>query len=48
MTSYGTRETVTLGDGVTATASPNADGSDAVTYEAQKKDTYKYFHAAKQ
>ena len=48
VTSYGTRETVTLGDGVTATASPNADGSDAVTYEAQKKDTYKYFHAAKQ
>ena len=42
------KETVTLGDGVTATASPNADGSDAVTYEAQKKDTYKYFHAAKQ
>ncbi len=48
VTSYGTRETVTLGDGVTATASPNADGSGAVTYEAQKKDTYKYFHAAKQ
>ena len=45
VTSYGTRETVTLGDGVTATASPNADGSDAVTYEAQKKDTYKYFKA---
>ena len=39
------KETVTLGDGVTATASPNADGSDAVTYEAQKKDTYKYFKA---
>ncbi|MBS1359503.1 MAG: hypothetical protein HPZ92_03150 [Oscillospiraceae bacterium] len=42
------KETVTLGTDVTATASPNADGSDAVTYEAQKKDTYKYFHAAKQ
>ena len=48
VTSGSEKETVTLGDGVTATASPNADGSDAVTYEAQKKDTYKYFHAAKQ
>ena len=39
------RETVTLGDGVTATASPNADGSDAEAYNAQNKDTYKYFKA---
>ena len=39
------RETVTLGDGVTATASPNADGSDLETYDAKKKDTYKYFKA---
>ena len=45
VTSYGTRETVTLGDGVTATASPNADGSDLETYDAKKKDTYKYFKA---
>ena len=45
VTSYGTRETVTLGDGVTATASPNADGSDLEPYNAQNKDTYKYFKA---
>ena len=49
VTSYGTRETVTLGEGITATAStnatPNEDGSDLGTYDAQKKDTYKYFKA---
>ena len=39
------KETVTLGTDVTAVGSTNADGSDAVTYEAQKKDTYKYFKA---
>ena len=39
------KETVTLGTGVTAVGSTNADGSDAVTYDAQKKDTYKYFKA---
>ena len=43
------KETVTLGDGVTATAStnasPNEDGSDLKPYDAQNKDTYKYFKA---
>ena len=43
------KETVTLGTGVTAkasaNASPNEDGSDLEPYDAQKKDTYKYFKA---
>ena len=45
MTSGSTKETVTLGEGITATASTNADGTGAETYDAQKKDTYKYFKA---
>lgn len=49
VTSYGTKETVTLGEGITATASTNAspseDGSDLEPYDAEKKDTYKYFKA---
>ena len=49
MTSGSTKETVTLGEGITATAStnasPNENGSDLETYDAQKKDTYKYFKA---
>ncbi len=39
------KETVTLGDGVTATASTNEDGTGAEAYNAQNKDTYKYFKA---
>lgn len=45
VTSSYTKETVTLGNGITATASTNADGTGAETYDAQKKDTYKYFKA---
>lgn len=48
VTSYGTRETVTLGDGVTAVGSTNADGTGAEAYNAKNKDTYKYFRAAKE
>ena len=48
VTSYGTRETVTLGDGVTAVGSTNADGTGAEAYKAKNKDTYKYFRAAKE
>ena len=42
------KETVTLGTGVTAKASANADGTGAEAYNAQNKDTYKYFRAAKE
>lgn len=42
------KETVTLGAGITATASTNVDGTGAETYEAEKEETYKYFKAAKQ
>ena len=45
VTSYGTEETVTLGEGITAKASTNADGTDSETYNAQNKDNYKYFKA---
>ena len=45
VTSSYTKETVTLGEGITATASTNADGTGAETYDAKKKDTYKYFKA---
>lgn len=39
------KETVTLGTGVTAVGSTNADGTGAEAYNAQNKDTYKYFKA---
>lgn len=42
------KETVTLGDGVTAVGSTNADGTGAEAYNAKNKDTYKYFRAAKE
>ena len=48
MTNYFGNNTVTLGDGVTATASTKADGSDPLPYDANNKNTYKYFHAAKE
>ena len=45
VTSDSGKETVTLGTGVTAVGSPNEDGSDLEPYNAQNKDTYKYFKA---
>ena len=39
------KETVTLGTCVTAVGSTNADGTGAEAYNAQNKDTYKYFKA---
>lgn len=39
------KETVTLGTDVTAVGSTNADGTGAEAYNAQNKDTYKYFKA---
>lgn len=48
VTSGSTKETVTLGEGVTAVGSTNADGTGAEAYNAKNKDTYKYFRAAKE
>ena len=49
VTSGSAKETVTLSEGITATAStnatPNEGGSDLEPYDARKKDTYKYFKA---
>ena len=45
VTSDSGKDTVTLGKGITAVGSTNADGTGAEAYNAQNKDTYKYFKA---